>query len=230
MSSPTIDLPCAPLARFWTELGLLDPTPPAQDLGARLGAWLDVRQAIRLHQLLGTGVDAPGRVHQGSTALSQQVIDSLAQLKEAIAHDRFAPGLWRNPMPSDVSWPAATWSEFWEPHRRYWVDHQKQMTLVLARLRRQLRTALSDAGGQAQALAQLDAICDQTLTPRETRLLASMPYKYEQRLSRLLQGGSWHAEGVPAFAPDIRRCLLAELDLRSQPVCGLLEAFQSHCT
>ena len=49
------------MVRFWTERGLFEPTAPVQDLGARLGAWLDVRQAIQLHQLLGTGTDTPAR-------------------------------------------------------------------------------------------------------------------------------------------------------------------------
>ncbi len=230
MSSPAIDLRCAPLVRFWMARGLLEPTPPAPDLGARLGAWLDVRQAIHLHQLLGQAADAPRIAHRHGEGVLEQVEQALSELREAISSDRFAPGLWRNPMPTDEGWPAPSWTEFWEPYRRYWVDHQKQMVLVLGRWRRRLRELLSDAGGTAHALAQMDAVMDQALTPRETRWLASMPYRFEQGLlARLHHPPSGPAQ-AEAFDTDIRQCLLAELQLRSQPVCGLIDAFKSHCT
>jgi hypothetical protein len=236
------------MVRFWTERGLFEPTAPVQDLGARLGAWLDVRQAIQLHQLLGTGTDTPARGRPRASEPGRWVEETLTSLREAILMDRFAPGLWRNPMPVDGVWQPMVWVDFWEPYRRYMADHQKQIALILGRLRRRLREALSDAGGTCHALAQIDAVFDQTLTPRETRLLASLPFKYEHRLATLVKGLDLQAqdslppgsvsnpltrrppkpEWLLSFEHDMRQSLLAELELRSQPVLGLLDALKAH--
>jgi Protein of unknown function (DUF3348) len=250
MPSPVVELQCAPMVRFWMERGLIEPTPAPKDLGARLGAWLDVRQAIVLHQVLGSDTDALARDQTRAADLRRQTDDALQSLREAIGMDRFAPGLWRNPMPIEVSWQAPVWAECWEPYRRYMVDHQKQIGWVLSRLRRRLREALSDAGGVSHALAQMDAVFDQTLTPKEARVLASLPFKFEHRLLALMKDPDLRQpvplqEASPSntrpvdhplkpgwllsFEHDIRQSLLTELHLRSQPVFGLLDALQAHC-
>jgi hypothetical protein len=229
------------------ERGLMDPVPPVPDLGARLAEWLDVRLAIQLHPMLSPGEDTPALRQPGSQDLRPEVDETLGALSEAISLDRFAPGLWRIPMPVDVTWQPLVWEELWEPYRRYMADHQKQMALVLSRLRRRLRAALSDAGGACHALAQMDAIWDQTLTPREARLLASLPYKYEHRLAALMKSQDLAVledspavtptvkktmrrtpkpEGLRLFEQEIRQSLLTELQLRSQPVLGLIDALE----
>lgn len=244
MPSPLVEMNGAPLLRFWLERGLIDPSPPTQNLGARLGDWLDVRQAIRLHPLLGADVAAPNTRSAPGVDWGQLVSEALGQLRDAIALDRFAPGLWRNPMPVDVAWQPLVWVECWEPYRRYMVDHQKQMTLVLTRLRRQLRAALSDVGGSCRALAQMDAIYDETITPRESRWLACLPDQFGHRLAALMQSSHAHPalepgaeaatprppppEWLPSFEEEIRQSLLAELNLRAQPVLGLLDTHQAH--
>ncbi len=249
MSSPVVDLHGAPLLRFWFEHGLLDTPTSAPDLGAKLAEWVDVRQAIQLHQQLSEPEQPVRPVSKRAAESELLVQDTLGQLRDAIVFDRFAPGLWRNPMPNDVSWQPLVWSELWEPYRRYLADHQKQIALMLGRLRLQLRRALSDAGGPCHALAQIDAVFDQTMTPRESLLLARLPFQYEHRLServkRLDLPDQDSPPSLPATSPlthrtskpewllsfehDIRQSLLAELDLRSQPVLGLLDALKAHC-
>ncbi len=243
MSSPVVELHGAPLVRFWLDRGLIDPVAPTQNLGGRLGQWLDVRQAIRLHQLLGAETVVPASHPTRAGERVRQAQETLGQLRDAISNDRFAPGLWRNPMPVDVSWQPLVWVECWEPYRRYLLDHQKQLTLVLGRLRRQLRAALGQAGGVHQALAHLDAVYDETLTPLETRLLARLPDTFEQRLSERVKALDLMAEPEPAvataahrpprprwlpdFEQELRQSLLTELDLRAQPLLGLMDVHQT---
>ncbi len=249
MSSPVVDLHGAPLLRFWFEHGLLDAPTSAPDLGAKLAQWVDVRQAIQLHQQLAEPEQPVRPVSKPAAESELLVQEALGQLRDAIVFDRFGPGLWRNPMPTDVSWQPLVWSELWEPYRRYLADHQKQIALVLSRLRRQMRRALSDAGGPCHALAQIDAVFDQTLTARETHLLARLPFQYEHRLAARVKGLDGPGQDSPpsltatsplnrlpskpewllSFEHDIRQSLLAELDLRAQPVLGLLDALKAHC-
>jgi hypothetical protein len=237
----------APLARFWFEHGLLEARPSAQDLGARIGGWLDVRQAIVLHQQLAR---QPATAKAASTltqaAFVQETIEqALAELRDAIAHDRFASGLWRNPMPADVDWVPFKWDAIWEPYRRYLVDHQKQLALVLGRWRRHLRGVLQGAGGDLAALGTIDAVYEQALGVKETRLLASLPLKFEQRLYTLAKQHLDTANESPQATPGVsakaapkpdwlahfestlRQSLLAELDLRAQPLLGMVEAYST---
>ena len=170
---PLPDLHDAPLLRFWAEHGLLKLKSPPQDLGERLASWLDVPQAIQLRQQLES------RVEPVKPKVTQEVVDLRAQLDElrvtlqdAILKDQFAPGFWRNPMPDQVLVLPLIWDDLWEPYRRYLMDHQKQMSLLLGRWRRQARSKLLAAGGELQMLARLDAVYDLALSAKEARLLA----------------------------------------------------------
>jgi Protein of unknown function (DUF3348) len=237
---PSVDLHSAPLLRFWIERGLLDPGTSTRDLGVRLGDWLSVRHAIQLRPLLDASPSsqrhAPGLAAETWRAEFDQMV---ADLRAAILHDRFASGLWRNPMPAGVILHPLVWDELWEPYRRYLSDHQKQMNLWLGRWRKKLRAALLTAGGDMQVLARLDAVYGDALADKETRLLATLPLRMGQHLNRLVRqhlvpssepttGRS--ASSPPwlsAFEVDLRASLMAELELRSQPLLGLLEAMES---
>jgi hypothetical protein len=236
----SVDLHSAPLLRFWIERGLLDPGNSTRDLGVRLGDWLSVRHAIQLHPLLDTAKPRKGQA-LGSRVIPMRAEFDLmvADLRAAISHDRFASGLWRNPMPAAVILHPLVWDELWEPYRRYLSDHQKQMNLWLGRWRKKLRDALLTAGGEMQLLARLDAVYDDALAEKETRLLATLPLRMGQHLSRLVGQHLAHAVAAslgrsassPAwlteFEGELRASLMAELELRLQPLLGLLEAMES---
>ena len=239
---PLPDLHDAPLLRFWAEHGLLKLKSPPQDLGERLASWLDVRQAIQLRQQLES------RVEPVKPKVTQEVVDLRAQLDElrvtlqdAILKDQFAPGFWRNPMPDQVLVLPLIWDDLWEPYRRYLMDHQKQMSLLLGRWRRQARSKLLSAGGELQMLARLDAVYDLALSAKEARLLATLPMRMGQLWARRVSvhvpsspdGESTTAKSVSIppwltqFENDLRLSLMAELELRLQPLWGLVEAFES---
>jgi hypothetical protein len=239
---PALDLHEAPLLRYWAERGLLKLKSPTQDLGGRLAAWLDVRQAIQLRQQLETPVEPDMRsVTPDACALREQLDQLRDVLQSAISSDRFASGLWRNPMPDQVLVTPVIWDDLWEPYRRYLMDHQKQMTLLLGRWRRQARSMMLKAGGECQALARLDAVYDLALSAKESRLLSTLPVRMSQLLARRLrenvfpspdaQAPAERSVSTPAwltqFENDLRGSLRAELELRLQPLWGLMEAFES---
>ena len=105
-----------------------------------------------------------------------------------------------------------------------------------------LRHALSRSGGALDALARLDAVYDLAFAPKETRLLSTLPIRMGQLLLRrvrehipdfetasdadshpLVTSPAWLAE----YETQLRLSLLAELELRSQPLLGLIEAMKS---
>ncbi len=230
---PSVVSSQAPLVRFWSERGLLDPVPPADALIDRLGNWLDVRQAIALHQQLGPEREVHLAPHQPPWVEQrcERTQRVLSQLRDAIRLDRTAPGLWRNPMPAFAKQQPTDWNELWEPYRRYMNDHQKQMALVLARERRGWRDEMIRRPGPWATLAQIDAAFEHAIAPHESKWLSSFPVKMEHHLSQLLAAEA--APGQPyvaimhTFQHDVRVALLHELDLRSQPLLGLLETLQT---
>ena len=223
----------APLVRFWSDRGLLDVSPPAEALVERLGDWLDVRQAIALHQLLGQESVEPASDqavirHPGR---STELPAILAQLRDEILTNRPVPGLWRNPMPETPAQRPPDWGELWEPYRRFMVDHQKQMALLVGRERRRLREALSAYPAIGATLADMDAAFERAIGPKEAQCLAVLPRHTEHYLRQLLADAEIHdipfQQVMRTFERDLRLALVHELDLRAQPVLGLLETLTS---
>lgn len=81
-------------------------------------------------------------------------------------------------------------------------------------------------GAALGRLAEVDAVMEVALTPREHTLLAKVPELLGQRFARLHAGGQPH--WLDAFRRDMQSVLLAELDLRFQPVDALLAALRTH--
>jgi hypothetical protein len=231
------------MLRFWTERGLLDPGSVPRDVGERLGDWLSVRHAIQLHQLLDRSDLGQGTTHANTDHSVRADLDQiLGDLRAAILQDRFAKGLWRNPMPAAMILHPLVWDELWEPYRRYLSDHQKQMSLWLGRWRRKARSALAVAGGDLQILARMDAVYDDALHEKETRLLSTLPLRMGRHLARLVakhlppdeaangQRSASSPVWLRDFETELRAGLLAELELRIQPLLGLVEALESKRT
>ena len=93
------------------------------------------------------------------------------------------------------------------------------------------RVHRNDAGegprdGAAPArLAEVDAVMEVALTPREHTALAKVPDLLAQRFARLQAGAQPH--WLDAFRREMQSVLRAELDLRFQPVDALLAALRT---
>jgi hypothetical protein len=238
------------LVLFLSENGMLDAVKPSEDVGQKLGDWLDFRQAIALHGLLNPdpAVEPAMPAHQRRAgvmtpqALGQHFDKVKASLAQSIAQG--APtgsGLARIDMPpATLDAPIEPKIAF-EPYRRFYAAHQRQMETVVRTLRAQLRGQLAQCTPALQQLAALDASFEHILSEREAMLLAKVPKLLEKRFSQALkqhlkkQAEAQAADAqVPALKPDawllpwrqqLRTALLSELDTRLQPALGLLEAF-----
>ncbi len=204
-------------------------------LAERLGQWLDWNRAVGLSRALDGRLPDPVPT---ASARSDDMADGArvrASLAEAIGNER---GLNL----------AATAAADFAPFRRYALATQRAMQAASGRLRGQLREHLAAVPALAR-LAEVDALMEQTLSPREASVLAGVPLLLEARFEQLrasagppvvelphaLAAGTAGALALPpepaswlaVFRGDLKDVLLAELDVRFHPIEGLLAALRT---
>lgn len=138
--------------------------------------------------------------------------------------------------------PVAEESDF-TPYRLRYQARQLGMEAALSPLREQLRARLSAQSPDAARLASLDSVMEQVLGEQERRLLGLVPGMLEKHFARLLKRhrqqvadaadaeaglqappeGQW----LQRFCRDAQAVLMAELEIRFQPVEGLVEALRA---
>lgn len=204
---------------------------PGPDVAERLSAWLGPLEAIRLQgvqqslrRLDEDGRPAPKAAARAMQALAQDVQRVRAVLAKAIAQDPLALAALR---PEDD--PA--YGHFRQRH----LELQRQMGQMVAALRDHVRQAVSRVSPRLRQLATLDATFEDLLAVREQTNLPFAATLLERRYQSLRaahrEADDPHVRGQPggwlhAFAQDWRQALLAELDLRLEPVMGLLDALR----
>ncbi len=221
----------------------------------KLGLWLDFTDAIALYSAHSSAHSGPEQRTQSSSHVVEyeklsaeysRVREALAQSIRRSCSPETTTGRikWPRP-PAEVTIDLAA---DYEPYRRFYLAHQRDMETKVAALRVAVRKGMAGAPAPLQQLAALDARFDAILADRESRLLASVPSLLEKRFERLraahwqslastltdkpaetqlpddrndwLLPGAWLAN----FCQDMQAVLLAELALRLQPTLGLLEA------
>lgn len=235
------------LVRLLSELAQVDGPQSQQDFAQRLGAWVDVAGAITLHaaqsphaaQALATPSGAP---HAACLAIQQRYQLVRSSLEQSFTGQAVpALGLKAVKLPvADADTPQEEGAAYAQYHQHY-LAHQRAMDLNVGPLRAQARQALLTASPSLRQLAALDAALEQALGAHERKLLASVPALLEKRFTHLrqmhrqtlahtaqadnpalwMQAGGWLA----VFCQDMQSVLRAELEVRLQPVVGLIEAF-----
>ncbi|MBV8037512.1 DUF3348 family protein [Roseateles sp.] len=207
-----------PLARLLLQWGVAPaPAPPVAE---RLGGWLGWADAIGLSQVLAAAPaaamvnaashrDAQGWV---AAALDRLQAELLAGFDDAeLAADAAAPA------PDGV--PLA---DLLAPFRLHHAQQQRSMAARIATLRERLRPRLAETSGRLARLAQLDLLFERALAAQEKPLLGGLPALLTRRAEthQAADPRHWRLR----FWADLQRALRAELDLRLQPVLGLVEA------
>lgn len=198
--------------RLLARLGGADLPDAGPVLSERLGQWIDWNRAVSLSRALD-GAAAP----EAGTAAG---VDTHAQ---AVARARTSQAdAIRRGAPADADADADDFA----PYRRYCLERQRAMLTATGPLRGRLRDALAQRGGDLARLAEVDAVMEMTLSPREQSLLAHTPTLLGLHFERLRAA----ADGTPdsawraIFRRDLQDALLAELDLRFHPIDALLAA------
>ncbi|HYF16924.1 MAG TPA: DUF3348 family protein [Ramlibacter sp.] len=204
------------------------------DFAERLAGWVGAFDAITLqsaHQAVrtlgsgaATGAPPAGRVREWAAALERT--------RAAIA--------------ASVARAAADAAEFaaveptYAPFRQRQLELQRQMEQMVGALRDHVRHGLGRASRGLRQLAALDTALEQLLQRQQQLLLPVAADLLARRFEQLRAAHRqvvettgqpddpkrWREPGgwLRTFLDDWRQALLAELELRLEPVAGLLEA------
>jgi hypothetical protein len=210
-------------------------TPDA--FAQRLAQWLAWTDAFSLSAALGDAAarcDVPALVGLGALGADERecarVRAALAQtIADAPAGGAAPRRLGRPPAATVATSGIAT--DFATYRRRY-AQCQLALETQIVPLRRRLRSTLADRSPALARLAELDTVMEQVIGARERALLSTVAARLEPRFDQLRATPDAAASGAPTqpapwldrFCQEMRSLLLAELDLRLQPVEGLLEA------
>jgi hypothetical protein len=209
-----------PLARLLLQWGVAP--APAAPVAERLGGWLGWADAIALSQVLAAAPAA------GGNAAARQEARAWAAAALERLQDELAAGFDDAELARDAAEPApdgVPLADLLAPYRLHQVQQQRRMAARIATMRERLRPRLAEASGALARLAQLDAVFERALAEQEAQRLAALPALIARRAEahHAADPRRWRAR----LWADLQRALRAELDLRLQPVLGLLEALDA---
>jgi hypothetical protein len=231
------------LVRLLARLAEADVAESRQSLADRLSQWLGWTDAIALSSALD---GKPPAVAGGARAFGRAEEDECTRVRRslvsAIASDSVLAGSRRRGLaPSSAQRfvpPVAvdTQTEYAVFRQRY-LALQQSMETAIGALRGRLRALLATQAPALARLAVVDAVMERALGERERTLLGAVPGLLGGHFERLREGekrrlaeAQAQAESdawLDVFRKDLQSVLLAELDVRFQPVEGLLAALRA---
>jgi hypothetical protein len=200
----------SPLIRCLEGLGVAGVAESGQTVAERLGPWLDWTGAIALfNEMQGGPATSPCAGPPSAGAGAGFVIEEFHRTRRDLARSITTDTAF-----TDAEIDAST-------GRRHHLAQQRAMEARLVPLRAKVRAALSAFSPDLRQLAALDALLESALGARERHLLSTVPALMERHTGRLREG----SEATPAAdRRPMRSALLAELDMRLQPIEGMIEA------
>jgi hypothetical protein len=229
--------------RLLASLTDVDVAQSKQSLSDRLSQWLDWTHAIAL----STALDGkPSVVDAGAPVFGSAEEDECARVRSSLVKAITADHEWaaaiqravgQTPAEDDGANVVVDYAAF----RKRYLAVQRSMQTATGQLRGRLRDMLAQTSAKMARLAEVDAVMELALTPREHTLLAAVPGLLGHHFERLQQAeykaladaqaveegpaapGAW----LDVFRKDMQSVLLAELDVRFQPVEGLLAALRA---
>ncbi|SIT47533.1 conserved hypothetical protein [Paraburkholderia ribeironis] len=233
------------LIRLLARLADIDVSESRQSLSDRLSQWLGWTDAIALSSALN---GAPPAVAAGARVFGSAEEDECMRVRrsltDAVVGDSvLGAARRRGRAPAQrVSMDAAVAPDYAVFRQRY-LAIQQSMETGVANLRGRLRGMLATRTPAMARLALLDAVMERALGERERTLLAAVPGLLAGHFERLREAAQQAlAAGTDAtcgqavavtpdgwlevFRQDMQSVLLAELEVRFQPVEGLLAALR----
>lgn len=198
----------AALVRLLAQMTQVEANGPEPSFVETLGRWLHWTDAVALSAALGAPSAAPASPPQtaraATTGAAQREFERVRGALVATIDD--------DSELRTESDPAAL--------RRHYLERQQTMDSAISALRKRLRAALARRSPAHARLAATDAALEAALAPRERSALSALPGLLDEHWRRALQDAS----PLARCADELRGLLRAELELRLQPVQGLLEA------
>nr|WP_181360120.1 DUF3348 family protein [Stenotrophomonas panacihumi] len=215
-----------PFIRLLAGLAQADTGRAAPVLTERLGQWVEWNHAVSLARALDQPPPPAPESPDDTTPGEAECAQARDTLVQAITAE---PLLARRPAPESKA------ARDFAPYQERCLSLQRAMHSATGRLRGALRDRLAAGPEPLARLAEVDALMEQVLSPREQRWLASVPGLLGERFARLRPAAaddaadpaSLSGEWLDAFRQDMRDVLLAELDFRFQPLDALLAALRA---
>ncbi|UHQ25265.1 DUF3348 domain-containing protein [Lysobacter sp. 5GHs7-4] len=211
--------------RLLARLSDADVPPQPASLSDRLSEWIDWTRAVALSRVLDRRAPAPefgapvfdGTEEAACTGARASLTGAIAAGLASAACGPSADGA-----PPDYA-----------AFRQHYLAMQRAMLTATGRWRGRLRDMLAGTTPPLARLAELDALMEGVLSPREHALLAQVPQllgtHFERlRLAAQASDGATPGAWLEVFRKDMHGVLLAELDVRFLPLEGLLAALRSH--
>ena len=236
------------LIRLLARLTDVDVPESGQSLSDRLSQWLGWTDAIALSSALNGN---PPAVAAGARAFGEAEESECARVRTSLANaivgdSVFAAARRRGPASHVLPQGAPVDAPVdYAVFRQRYLSIQQSMETGIGTLRGRLRAMLAARTPAMARLAVVDAVMERALSERERSLLAAVPGLLAGHFERLRQAeqqtladaeasedaataapatpGAW----LNTFRKDMQSVLLAELDVRLQPVEGLLAALRT---
>jgi len=183
--------------------------PSAPDVAERMGQWVGAFDAIRLQAAHQAVRSIPAAAPAARTARAPDLAEDVRRVRSVLA--------------KAIAQPVDTSEPGYAPWQQRHLELQRQMEMMIAPVREHARLALGRRSPRLRKLAVLDAAMEQLLAPREQALLPKVVAVLKRRHAQLAAADA----ATDTFATEWRQALLAELDLRLEPVAGLAEALQN---
>ena len=225
---------------FIRTLAALNDVPATEGPDAfaqRLAHWFDWTHAFSLSAALSDAAvrsDAPAFGGLGAVGADERefarVRCALAKMIADAPAGGAAPRRIDRPLAGAAA-PAEAPADFATYRQRY-TKCQLAMETQIVPLRRRLRSTLADRSPALAKLADLDSVMEQVVGAQERALLATVASRLEPRFDQWRATQDDTPSDVPSrpgpwlerFRQEMHGLLRAELDLRLQPVEGLLQA------
>ena len=206
-----------------------DPLPCC---GERLGRLFGLSDTLILDSAIAFRARQPG-MDQGSAI--ERVIQELANTRRALIGKISSYG-------SEVE---PTDSVDFEPYLNAWLALQRRVIAASRQLRDKARKVMKDHNQNLARLAELDLAFDHAMAGYTSQCFSHIPKVLEQRFQALFPAllqaqqtpsePSRETDSAPGdwlnrYCEEAQNLLFAELDVRLEPVLGLLEACHNEVT
>ncbi len=209
----------------------------------RLSRWIALTDAIGLSRALASAVrePAPAAGAQDMAAALRGLQAQRSRLRESLTAVEIGNGALprgRVRLPAAPAGASGIEGVDFTPYRHFYLAQQRDLEANVGLLRAAARDALAGVPSAARTLREIDGALQAALAERERSLLAGIPRLLERRFEALRaaaaaspaanDAATWMRPGgwLATFRGELLAVLEAELELRLQPVSGLMETLE----
>ena len=247
--SPHISLNSSRLIRALAELEVLGDGYSAKDFGRRFGQLFALTDSIGLSDMHYELTKLRFRPCEQQAC---EIIDGFIEQRQALLElvsRNFLEGQQhsrvRNRYPAFREGLTPEQLSRFEPYQRFYGALQRQVDFEIQHIQSFVRDGAAGLSAELAKLVLLDSTLSDTLNGHARKLFPVVPrllgtrfdylrHQHDQALfdTEHNQPASWIKTGgwLDQFRLDCYQLLLAEIDIRMQPVLGLIEAIEEHQT